>query len=122
MADSQEETVNGDMANLFFRFAFLIDKIRALHFSFAGKGEGVMLKENLDLGIILDAVLHNLRGTQVGLTHNHIDFFAQPGKVHGLFARRVSPPYYSHSLAAVEETVTGGTGTHAFAAVGIFGF
>ena len=77
-----------------------------------------MLKEHLYLGVVQYALLHDLRGTKVWLTHNHIYFLAQPRQIVCLLARRVSAAYYSYRLLAIEEPVAGSTATHTATTIG----
>ena len=60
-----------------------------------------------------DALLHRLRGAQIGLAHNHVDLAAERGEVGGLLAGRVAAADHRHILLAVEEAVARGAGAHA---------
>ena len=74
-----------------------------------------MLKEHLDLRIVEHALLHDLRGAQIGFAHNHIDFLAEPRQVVGFLAGRVTTADDSDRFLAIEETIAGSAGTHAAA-------
>ena len=86
VTDSQEESVDVDVADLFERFSvlvtdrtFAVNQVCSLYFSFTGQSQGVMLKEHFYLRVIQHALLHDLRGTQIGFAHDHIYFLAQAG-------------------------------------------
>ena len=80
-----------------------------------------MLKEHLDLRVIENTLLHDLRSTQERFAHDHIYFLAESGKVVGFFARRVSSAHHSNCLLTIEEPITGSACTHTATFVGTFG-
>ena len=98
------------MAELFIGFAFAVDEVGTLHLSLTGEPQRVMLEEDLYLGVMEHALLHDIRRSEEGFTHDHIDFVAQPGEVVGLLASRVATADDRYGLLAIEEPVAGGTG------------
>ena len=77
---------------------------------------GVVVEYHLDVGGAEHALLHRLRGAQVGFAHDHVDLAADRGEVGGLLAGGVAAADHGHVLFTVEEAVAGGAGTHAHAA------
>ena len=121
MTDSEEETVDSDVFDSLVGLTLTIDEVGALHLSFSGQLECVVLKEHLNLGIIEYTLLHDLGRAQVGLAHDHIYFLAQACEVVRFLTRRVAATYDRYRFLAVEESVTGRTRTHAAATVRTLG-
>ena len=117
MTDSQEETVDGYMPHRFVRLAFAVHQVCSLYLAFTRQLQRIMLKKHLYLGIIEDALLHDLRSTKIGFANDHIDLLAEPRQIIGLFAGGVSAAYYRYRFLAIEETVACGASTHAAAFV-----
>ena len=117
MADGQEEAVDGQVVAALVGFALAVHQVRAFYAVFAVQAQRVGFEEHLDFLVLHHAVLHGLRCTQKGLTHDEVDFL---GQVSGLFAGSVAAAHHSHGLFAVEKAVARGAGTDALTAVFLF--
>ena len=74
----------------------------------------------VDLGVLLEPVLHDLRGPQGIAAMDQGDLGGEPGQEGGLLDGRVAAADDGDLLAPVEGAVAGGAGAHAVAAVGPF--
>ena len=110
MANSQEESVNLDVYQLFVRFALTLHQMSTFYAVLSKQSEGVMLKEDFDVLCLADTLLHDLRGTEERLADDEIDFLGQSCKIQGVLTGRVATADNGHRLLAVEETIAGGTG------------
>ena len=117
MADGQEESVDGQVVERFVGFSLALDKVDTLHAVLSIESYGIVLEQDFDFGIIGHALLHDVGGTQVVLSDNHVDFRTKLGQIGGLFACGVASANHGHDLLAVKESVAGGTGRDALTIV-----
>ena len=114
VADGHEESRNGERP---FLAVVVADRdardarVVAQHFG------GVVFEEHFDVGGVHHAVLHRLRGAQVGFAYDHVDLPADRSQIGGLLAGSVAAAHDRHVLLAVEEAVAGGAGAHALSPV-----
>ena len=70
----------------------------------------IVLVEDGDTLVLLDALAHDVRGTEVVLAHDHVDLGRQACQVECLLAGGIATTADGDLLATVEEAVTGSTG------------
>ena len=76
-----------------------------------------MLEEDLDVGMVLHAILHDLGGAQVGLANHEIDLLAEVGQVEGVLTGGVATTDNGRDLLAIEETIADGAGRDTLAGI-----
>ena len=117
MADSEEEAVDSDVVAFLVGLALALHEVSTLHAVLAEESESVVLVENLDLLVLLHALAHHVRCTQVRLAHNHVHLLAETSQIESLLARCVAAAHYGNGALAVEEAVACGTCAHALSVV-----
>ena len=73
MTNGQEEAINSHIVTAFVSLAQALHQVYTLHAIIAIESHSIVFKEHLNLFVVQHALLHNLRGTQVGLAYNQID-------------------------------------------------
>ena len=111
VADGEEESVDGDVVVLLVGFALALHHVGSLNAVVAEEAGDVVLEENLNLGVLHDAVLHDLAGAEVVLAHDEVYLAGKTCEVAGLLTSGVATAHYGYHLLAVEEAVASGTGT-----------
>ena len=77
MADSKEETVDGQVICLLVSLALTLHEVCALNLVLTIEAKSVVLIQDLYLRVLLDTSTHHLAGTQIGLAHNHVNFLTE---------------------------------------------
>ena len=73
MPDGQEEPVDGYVIAALIGLALTVNDVGSLYAVLTEEPQRIGLEENLYLGVLLDALLHDLGCPQIGLAHNQID-------------------------------------------------
>ena len=69
--------------------------------------ESVAVPQHFDVRGLPHALLHCFGGAENVTSNDHVNFFAQSGKIGGLFACGIASADYCHVLFAVEESIAG---------------
>ena len=110
MSDSEEEARNGDVVLLAINLA----QTRSRNAIFVAQDlHSVMLKQDLDVRGVEDALLHRLRCTKERLAHDKIDLTTERCEVGSLLAGSIATAHNRYVLLAIEEAVAGCASTHA---------
>ena len=117
MADSEEESVYSYVVMSLVCLALALNEVCTLNAILAKETLGVMLVEYFDLVVVLNALAHNVRSTQIRLAYNHVHLLAQTCQIESLFTSSVATAYYGYSALAIEESVACGAGAHALTVV-----
>ena len=120
MADGKEETVDGQVVVFLVCFALPFHEMGTFHAVFSVESQRIVLKENLDLGIISYTLFHDVGGAEIRLAHNHIYFRTKLGQIGGLLAGSITAAYHGNHFLAVEESVTGSTGRNTLSVIFLF--
>ena len=120
MTNGQEEAINSHIITTFVCLAQALHQVYALHAIITIEAYGIVFKEHLNLFVVQHALLHDLRGTQVGLADNQIDFRSQTSQIDCLFTGRITTAHYGYHLLAIEEAIASSTGTHTHSSIFLF--
>ena len=120
MADGKEETVDGQVVAFLVCFALPFHEMGTFHTVFSVESQRIVLKENLDLGIISYTLLHDVGGAEIRLAHNHIDLRTKLGQIGSLLAGCIATAYHGNHFLAVEKSVAGSTGRNTLSVIFLF--
>ena len=117
MTNSQEESVNLYIYQLFVSLTLAFYEMSTFDTVLAKETQRIVFEEYLDIFAIHHALLHDLGSTQEGFADNHIHLLGQSAEVEGIFAGSITATNNSNRLLAIEETVARSTGADALTVV-----
>ena len=97
--------------------ALALNEVCTLNAVLAKETFGVVLVEYFDLLVVLNALAHNVRSTQIRLAYNHVHLLAQTCQVESLLASCITTAYNGNRTLAIEESVACGAGAHALTVI-----
>ena len=117
MTDGQEEAVDGDIKQFLLVGTLEAHQMGAFHAVVTEEAHRVGIEQDLDLLVILDALLHGLAGAQIVFAHDQVDLVGQVAQIVGLLTGGVATTHHGNHLLAVEEAVAGGAGRYALTGI-----